>query len=172
MFTKFDLYWIAPTFLLFSCDCNLKRTTLAKSEDASTALAAVDEKPFREPMSLGQELEFEKTHRPSNTVTAEAIFTSLIDAGIVFSNQQQSLGRMQKAAYCANARTDNMYLVVCEYDKLEDVEAGKAVTNSIFKTLPQASQHVNLKTVLSISQLDGKHDSAQRIIDAFSSLKP
>jgi hypothetical protein len=167
MITKTLWFWIAGIIGFSSCECASKKRPPKSETSASDVVQNV-----RPPMSLGEELAFERDHRPTGTPRAEALLASAVDAGISFSSQQQSLGRMQKAAFCMNARTSAVYLAVCEYENAGDTAAGAAVTNQIFKSMPGSSQHTNLKTVLSISQLDGKDDESKKIIVAFDALKP
>ena len=100
---------------------------------------------------LEDQLGYEASHHPADTVTADQVFEAFKKGGIPIGSFQQSLGRMQKAAYCINAKTpEGMYVLICEYDTAEDLAAGKPITAKIFEAMPEPSQHVNKKTVLNL----------------------
>jgi hypothetical protein len=105
---------------------------------------------------LMQLLTDEKTHRPSGTPTAEAVFAAVKQGGILTLDQAQVLGRMVGADFCENAHTDHgIVLSVCEFQDADALAKGRAYSEKTFsKSLPNRTLLTNRKTLLTINPPD------------------
>jgi hypothetical protein len=85
---------------------------------------------------LAEQLSNEAHARPADTTTVEQVIERLKTAGAAVGEPQQSIARTHGAAYCANIRSPDVYVLVCEYANAEQLAAGRPLTENIFKSFP------------------------------------
>lgn len=144
--TSHSLLWISlAVFLAASCKKESKVQAVAKASSAPAALPPGGD-------LMGQ-LAAEAAARPPNTTTVERIVEALGQQGIALGAFQQSIGRTHGAAYCANVRTPDLYVFICEYPDLARLEAGRALTEQIFKQVPDHSYSTSQSTSVLVQAL-------------------
>jgi hypothetical protein len=84
-------------------------------------------------LPLFDQLALEQKLRPKDTPSLEQLQAALAKDGMTLDQVQQNLGRTYGAAYCANARTTGVYLVVCEFASGADADKGAASLAAVFR---------------------------------------
>jgi len=151
---------LAAAFGGAACHREASPPPAAKAAPAATAPAASAPPPgvgmdgVSKP--LLQLLEDEKTHRPSGTPSADALFDALEKSGVAMQGRAQVVGRMLGAAFCENAHTpQGIVLSACEFTDASALAKGRAYSEKTFaKALPNRILLVNKNTLLTINPPD------------------
>lgn len=117
----------------------------------------------------------ERTNRPTDTPTAEAVFAAAKQAGVPTSDPEQVLARLLGASFCENARSDRGIVIgVCEFKDNDTLVTGRAYSERTFgKSMPNRSLLANRKTLLTINPPDNTPASkaqVETIASAFARL--
>ena len=118
--------------ILAACKSDPKREPAPPAPAASASTLAAPGTPQPVPstpaqlMDIPQRFAFEATHRPAGTITAEQVFTSFGEQGLVLTEVKQHLAKPFGASYCkgAKAEKEQQAFSVCEYETAAEAEAG------------------------------------------------
>ena len=105
-------------------------------------------------MPISQLLGTERQSRPSDTPTAEQVFSAFEKGGLTLADKTQVLGRTIGASFCENAHTPaGVVFSVCEFSDTVTATKGRDYSLRTFgKALPDRDLLVKGKTLLTITR--------------------
>jgi hypothetical protein len=107
-----------------------------KKHEQHQVVVAPAPTPLAPGVGLAGQLAGEAGARPSDTTTVEQVVERLKTIGAVTGAPQQSIARTHGASYCANIRSADLYVLVCEYPSAEQLALGRVHTEEVFKRVP------------------------------------
>lgn len=148
---------------------NEPKTTALVTSAASASTVAPPPSTPSQLMDIPQRFAFEAAHRPTGTITAEQVFASFGEQGLVLTEVKQHLAKPFGAQYCkgAKAEKEQQAFSVCEFTSEAEAEAGIA-SAKVFGT--EKRDVIRNGNSLLIARWEGSNDAA-KAESIFRSLK-
>jgi hypothetical protein len=121
--------------------------------------------------TLGARLQNEAANRPSNTVTAEQVWTALAAQAFKVDGAKQYLAATARAQYCNGGKLPTgVAIVVCEYASPKAAADGKAFVEKQFAVAAGRTIHIRQATTLTLVSPSGPAEETDRVAKIFLAL--
>ena len=161
------LKWVVAVALMGGAvGCKSKTESKAENDRSSAIAAPGAAPPSSVPgppegvgldgvnMPISQLLGTERQSRPSDTLSAEQVFSAFEKGGLTLADKTQVLGRTIGASFCENAHTPaGVVFSVCEFKDAATATKGRDYSLRTFgKALPDRDLLIKQKTLLTITR--------------------